>query len=219
MLSMARCYTCSCEALTGVLDCLAHALAMSSPKFRLGRVSQPNTIHSITTVSAGRVPLFTMPENVGGLSRRLVIASVQISVTALPGCDAGSLHWLMQLQSGSLGACLQLLKSRSGRYNGHAIRRDEWLRGEASYLPHSPVRAGLCKRPQDYPAGLSVCVVLMGLAALAVVPSHAWHVAMRVTPLPGMARHDGEALWLAVALAQVACQYPDDQYIHRQQQP
>ena len=73
------------------------------------------------------------------------------------------LHWLLQLQSGSLGGCLQRLKSRATRaiggagsiwqsgYHDHAIRRDESLRGVASYLLHNPVRAGLCKRPQDYP--------------------------------------------------------------------
>jgi len=137
---------------------------MSSPKLRLGRVSQPNCIYSITTVAAGRVPLFANPQNAEQVMealRHCEIARITNNLAWVVMPD--HLHWLLQLQSVSLGACLQRLKSRSARsiggagsiwqtgYHDHAIRRDESLRDVANYLLHNPVRAGLCERPQDYP--------------------------------------------------------------------
>jgi len=137
---------------------------MSSPKLRLGRVSLPNNIHSITTVTAGRMPLFSNRKNAEQAIeafRHCELSGVAHSLAWVVMPD--HLHWLLQLQSGSLGGCLQRLKSRSGRaiggagsiwqsgYHDHAIRRDESLRGVADYLMHNPVRAGLCERPQDYP--------------------------------------------------------------------
>ncbi|KRG65716.1 hypothetical protein ABB27_15145 [Stenotrophomonas terrae] len=137
---------------------------MSSSKLRLGRVSLPNNIYSITTVTAGRAPLFALPENAEALIEvlqdcELAGISQNLAWVVMPD----HLHWLLQLQSGSLGACLQRLKSRSARsiggagsiwqtgYHDHAIRQDESLRGVANYLLHNPVRAGLCEQPQDYP--------------------------------------------------------------------
>ena len=137
---------------------------MSSPKLRLGRVSLPNNIYSVASVTAGRVPLFALPENVEALIEALhdcELAGISQNLAWVVMPD--HLHWLLQLQSGSLGACLQRLKSRSARsigdagsiwqtgYHDHAIRRDESLRGVANYLLHNPVRAGLCEQPQDYP--------------------------------------------------------------------
>ncbi|WP_082746599.1 MULTISPECIES: transposase [Stenotrophomonas] len=136
---------------------------MSSPKLRLGRVSLPNHIYSITTVTAGRIPLFATPENAEQVIEALrdcELSGISHSVAWVVMPD--HLHWLLQLQSGSLGACLQRLKSRSARsigdagsiwqagYHDHAIRHDESLRGVANYLLHNPVRAGLCEQPQDY---------------------------------------------------------------------
>jgi len=157
---MARHYIACLESLTDLPGCQPQAAGMSSSKLLRGRVSLVNNIYSITTVTAGRIPLFARPEN-----------ALQV-IEALRNCERSGishslawvvmpdhLHWLLQLQSGSLGACLQRLKSRSGRsigdagsgYHDHAIRRDESLRGVANYLLHNPVRAGLCERPQDYP--------------------------------------------------------------------
>jgi len=161
---MARHYKCGLESLTDLLDRWPQAAAMSSPKLRLGRFSLPNNIYSITTVTAGRLLLFANRENAEHLieaihhCERSGIAR-SLAWVVMPD----HLHWLLQLKSGSLGGCLQRLKSRSGRaiggagsiwqsgYHDHAIRQDESLRGVANYLLHNPVRAGLCERPQDYP--------------------------------------------------------------------
>jgi len=94
---------------------------MSSPKLRVGRVSLPNNIYSITTVTAGRAPLFARPENAAAVIEALrdcELAGISYSLAWVVMPD--HLHWLLQLQSGSLGACLQRLKSRSARFIGDA---------------------------------------------------------------------------------------------------
>jgi len=161
---MARHYKCGLESLTDLLDRWPQAAAMSSPKLRLGRFSLPNNIYSITTVTAGRIPLFAERENADWVIeaiRHCELSGISHSLAWVVMPD--HLHWLLQLQSGSLGGCLQRLKSRSARsigvagsiwqsgYHDHAIRQDQSLRGVANYLLHNPVRAGLCGRPQDYP--------------------------------------------------------------------
>ena len=141
---------------------------MASPKLLRGRVSVINGVYSITTVTAGRMPLFADRRNallVIDALRDCEAARLSRSLTWVVMPD--HLHWLMQLRAGSLQACMQRLKSRSGRgvarslgraggiwqpgYHDHAIRKDASLRRVADYLLHNPVRAGLCGRPEEYP--------------------------------------------------------------------
>ena len=68
-------------------------------------------------------------------------------------------HWLFQLQQGSLGGCMQRFKSRSahavnrhqGRsgplwqpgYYEHHLRPEDALRKQARYVIENPLRAGI----------------------------------------------------------------------------
>ncbi|HDS1651373.1 TPA: hypothetical protein UL921_001486 [Stenotrophomonas maltophilia] len=80
----------------------------------------------------------------------------------------GNVHaWLMELRTGTLAGCMQILKSRSGRsiatrvdanvpiwqpgYYDHALRSDECLHTQARYIAANPVRAGLATRIAEYP--------------------------------------------------------------------
>lgn len=77
------------------------------------------------------------------------------------------LHWLIQLQQGSLNELMQQLKSRSAislnaimggtgpiwqkGYHDRAIRQDEDLRAVARYVVANPLRAGLAQHIGEYP--------------------------------------------------------------------
>ncbi len=77
------------------------------------------------------------------------------------------LHWLVDLKRGSLAQLMCRVKSRSCRsvnlmsgsqgglwqrgYHDRALRRDEDLKAAARYIVMNPLRAGLVKRPGDYP--------------------------------------------------------------------
>ncbi len=77
------------------------------------------------------------------------------------------LHWVMQLRQGTLGRCMQSLKSRvaiavnvhsdEGRpvwqrgYYDHLIRNEADVRQQSLYVLANPVRAGLTPRLGDYP--------------------------------------------------------------------
>jgi len=72
------------------------------------------------------------------------------------------LHWLVELQRGSLAELMCRIKSRSSRsiergrlwqrgYYDRALRRDEDLKDAARYIVMNPIRAGLVTRVGDYP--------------------------------------------------------------------
>ncbi|CAH0162132.1 hypothetical protein SRABI102_00814 [Stenotrophomonas lactitubi] len=77
------------------------------------------------------------------------------------------LHWLMELQMGTLAQCMAVLKSLSSRllnrqlgqkgplwqhgYHDHAVRTDESLHEKAMYILANPVRAGLASELGEYP--------------------------------------------------------------------
>ncbi|GFM66721.1 transposase [Pseudomonas cichorii] len=76
-------------------------------------------------------------------------------------------HWLVELQSGSLGLLMRRVKSGSSRaimatgcvqsrvwqkgYHDRAVRREEDLRSIARYIVANPLRAGLVSKIGDYP--------------------------------------------------------------------
>jgi REP element-mobilizing transposase RayT len=77
------------------------------------------------------------------------------------------LHWLVQLQAGTLCALMRQVKSRSTRlinrqlnrsgalwqknFHDRAVRRDEDLKSLARYVLANPLRGGLVKKLGDYP--------------------------------------------------------------------
>jgi REP element-mobilizing transposase RayT len=77
------------------------------------------------------------------------------------------LHWLVQLQAGTLDEHVQRLKSRSaiglnalrkssGRvwqkgFHDHALRREEDVQAIARYVVANPLRARLVTKLADYP--------------------------------------------------------------------
>jgi REP element-mobilizing transposase RayT len=77
------------------------------------------------------------------------------------------LHWLVQLEQGSLAQLMQTVKSRStltinralnrqgafwqSGYHDRALRDDEDVRPFGRYIVANPLRAGLVKKVGDYP--------------------------------------------------------------------
>ncbi len=141
---------------------------MTSPRLQIGRHSEITQVYVVTTVTLGRAHLLAVPANaaviidalrfVEGTKRTCSLAWVVMS---------DPVHWMFQLRSGTLAACMQMFKSRSGRllnqtlgpeaslwqpgYFDHAVRCDESLRRHAVYIAANPVRAGLADRLGEYP--------------------------------------------------------------------
>jgi REP element-mobilizing transposase RayT len=130
---------------------------------RLGRVSIPNQIYVITTVTRDRDPVFRdfvasrhliqvmMAHDRYGLTQTLCFV-------VMPD----HLHWMMQLgASRNLGQAVKALKSLTSRRIGwsvfqkgfydHAVRRDEDIKNMARYIISNPIRAGLVSKINDYP--------------------------------------------------------------------
>lgn len=134
----------------------------SAHRLRSGRWFAPEQIYMITTVTKGRRQIFN----------DLFTARMLINIMredALRGSHhtlayvlmPDHLHWLLQLQEGSLSGLVGRVKSlaakRFGRpiwqdgFHDHALRREEDLRGAARYIVANPLRAGLVQRLGDYP--------------------------------------------------------------------
>lgn len=141
---------------------------MASPRLRYGRSSRTGNIYSLTTATQGRAPFFADAANVAVLVDTLRFIerngfSDSLAWVVMPD----HLHWLMELQRGTLAECMALLKSRSSRllnrqlgrngplwqhgYHDHALRTDESLHEKAMYLLANPVRAGLAGELGEYP--------------------------------------------------------------------
>ncbi|HDS0950292.1 TPA: transposase [Stenotrophomonas maltophilia] len=141
---------------------------MASPKLRYGRHSSTGTVYSLTTITMDREAFFADAANVAVLVDALRFverAGVSHSLAWVVMPD--HLHWLMELQKGTLAECMSLLKSRSGRllnqqlgrrgalwqhgYHDHAVRNDESLHEKAKYIMANPIRAGLASEVGEYP--------------------------------------------------------------------
>jgi len=135
---------------------------------RHGRFSEPGRAYLLTAVVYQRSPLFS-DWQLG----RLVVAELKrvhdqkmvnsIAWVVMPD----HLHWLVQLEQGSLAQLMQTVKSRStltinralnrqgafwqSGYHDRALRDDEDLRPFARYIVANPLRAGLVKKVGDYP--------------------------------------------------------------------
>ena len=135
---------------------------------RHGRFSELGRSYFLTAVVYQRSPLFS-DWQLG----RLVVAELKrvhdqkmvnsIAWVVMPD----HLHWLVQLEQGSLAQLMQTVKSRStltinralnrqgafwqSGYHDRALRDDEDLRPFARYIVANPLRAGLVKKVGDYP--------------------------------------------------------------------
>ncbi|MEV5118687.1 REP-associated tyrosine transposase [Stenotrophomonas indicatrix] len=141
---------------------------MASPRLRYGRYSRSGNVYSLTTATHSRAPLFADAANVAVLVdtlRFIERSGFSRSFTWVVMPD--HLHWLMELQKGTLAQCMAVLKSRSSRllnrqlgrkgplwqhgYHDHAVRTDESLHEKAMYILANPVRAGLAGELGEYP--------------------------------------------------------------------
>ena len=141
---------------------------MASPKLRYGRHSSTGIVYSLTTTTHGREPFFADAASVAVLVDALrFVERAGISHSLAWVVMPDHLHWLMELQTGTLAECMSLLKSRSSRllnqqlgrrgalwqhgYRDHAVRSDESLHEKALYIMANPVRAGLACELGEYP--------------------------------------------------------------------
>ena len=144
------------------------SVPMASPRLRYGRYSRTGNIYSLTTATVGRTPLFADAANVAVLVDTLrFIERNGFSHSHAWVVMPDHLHWLMELQKGTLAQCMAVLKSRSSRllnrqlgrkgplwqhgYHDHAVRTDESLHEKAMYILANPVRAGLAGELGKYP--------------------------------------------------------------------
>lgn len=141
---------------------------MSYDNLRKGRCSIPGQLYLVTTVTAGRQPLFadfaTARCVIGELRQAHDRGSVDSMAWVLM---PDHLHWLFGLGEGiALAEVMQSFKGRSARairqrrehrkiwqrgYHDHALRAEEKVQGVARYLVANPLRAGLVRRAGDYP--------------------------------------------------------------------
>ena len=141
---------------------------MSYDDLRIGRYSSSGQVYLVTTVTAGRVPLFLD----FGLARCVVAELRHAHTTGRVNSLAwvlmpDHLHWLFQLVDAyTLAQVLQGFKGRSARavhlrdggqgsiwqhgYHDRALRKEEEVRAVARYLASNPLRAGLVTQLGDY---------------------------------------------------------------------
>jgi putative transposase len=134
-----------------------------SSNLRLGRVSIPNQIYVVTTITRAREPVF---HNFSA-SRHLIQVMMEhdrrdLAQTLCFVVMPDHLHWMMQLgTTQNLSQIVKGLKSitssRIGRpvfqkgFYDHALRQDEDIKAIARYIIRNPIRAGLVSRVNDYP--------------------------------------------------------------------
>ena len=135
---------------------------------RVGRFSEAGRSYMITTVTAGRRPLF------------LDFVTSRLLIQQMRHCEAEGLarslawvvmpdhlHWLVTLDHGGLARLVKHLKARSAQainrehavqgrvwqpgYHARAVRQEDDVRALARYMVANPLRAGLAQHVADYP--------------------------------------------------------------------
>ena len=146
----------------------AYRLPMASPRLVIGRQHQPGAYYVITTVVADRRPRLASPRAADMVVAQFRLAEQEGLLNSLAWVVMPDhLHWMFQLHSPGLGACMQRFKSRSARqinalqvargavwqagYYDHRLRHDEDLLAQARYLLANPGRKGLADAIGDYP--------------------------------------------------------------------
>ncbi|WP_426206568.1 REP-associated tyrosine transposase [Pseudomonas sp. TWP3-1] len=142
--------------------------AASNCRLRKGRYSEVGRVYLLTAVTDQRQPAFSDWRIGRLLVEQLRQAEEAGLVTSLAWVVMPDhLHWLVELQQGSLAELMCRIKSRSCRsinlkcrsqvrlwqrgYYDRALRRDEDLKSAARYIVMNPLRAGLVQRLGDYP--------------------------------------------------------------------
>ncbi|MCQ4246357.1 transposase [Stutzerimonas decontaminans] len=134
----------------------------ASNRLRRGRCSVVNQIYLVTAVtqrrarvfedlSAARTLILTMREDARRGSHET------LAFVVMPD----HLHWLLQLQKGSLSELVGRVKSISARrlgtrvwqdgFHDRALRDEDDLQAVARYIVANPLRAGLVERIGRYP--------------------------------------------------------------------
>jgi len=140
----------------------------ASHRLRRGRVSIPGQVYLLTTTVEHRQPVFTdflLARIVIGQLRYAQHSNLARSLAWVLMPD--HLHWLVELQSGTLDALMRRMKCRStclinstgkryGRlwqkgFHDRALRREDDVPAVARYIVANPLRAGLVSRVGDYP--------------------------------------------------------------------
>lgn len=137
-------------------------------RLRKARVSEQGRIYLLTAVTHQRQPVFADWRLGRLLVNQLRCADESTSITSMAWVVMPDhLHWLFELNNGTLAELMCRLKSRSSRsinmvsgvqgrvwqrgYHDRALRRDEDIKGAARYIVMNPLRAGLVRRVGDYP--------------------------------------------------------------------
>ena len=140
----------------------------ASHRLRCGRYAESNRIYLLTTNTFRRTPVFesfTLGRLVVNQFRTAQHQGIANSLAWVVMPD--HIHWLVELQQGSLGDLMQKTKSLStkavnqstGRkmtlwqkgFHDRALRREEDLVKVARYVVANPLRAGLVEKLGDFP--------------------------------------------------------------------
>ncbi|WP_426116357.1 REP-associated tyrosine transposase [Pseudomonas sp. DSP3-2-2] len=141
---------------------------MPGSHLRYGRFSKLGQIYLVTSVVQDRQPVFVEFHLGRLLVEELRRAQEQELAQSLAWVVMPDhLHWLFQLQKGTLSGLIQQVKARSaiainrarcsnGRlwqpdFHDQAIRRDQELINMARYIIANPLRANLVQYIGDYP--------------------------------------------------------------------
>ena len=130
---------------------------------RKGRASQSGQVYHITTVTLGRVPVFSELRPARLLINTLREAQMRSDATTLAFVVMPDhMHWLVQLGDGAalsrvVGAVKAVTAHKLGKriwqsgFHDHALRREEDMAEVARYIISNPLRAGIVARLGDYP--------------------------------------------------------------------
>ncbi len=134
----------------------------ASSRLRKGRCSVLGQVYLVTTVAQDRRPAFRDLAAARALIRTMEADEARgTSKTWAFVVMPDHLHWLVQLEQGTLPQLVGRVKSISARHIGRsiwqagfhdrALRREENLKSVARYIVANPLRAGLVERIGDYP--------------------------------------------------------------------
>ncbi|EHY76302.1 hypothetical protein PstZobell_02541 [Stutzerimonas stutzeri ATCC 14405 = CCUG 16156] len=134
----------------------------ASSRLRRGRSSVINQVYLVTAVTLGRARVF---DDLSAARTLILImredarrgSHETLAFVVMPD----HLHWLLQLQEGSLSDLVGRVKSISARrlgtrvwqdgFHDRALRAEEDLVTVARYVVANPLRARLVERVGDYP--------------------------------------------------------------------
>ncbi len=140
----------------------------ASHRLRRGRFSEPGRYYLLTSITRNREPIFESFQAARCIPAQFQQAQIEGAARTLAWVVMPDhVHWLIELQHGSLACLMRRFKSRSrcalykqgtlqGKlwqpgYHDHALRREEKVRVVARHVVANPLRAGLVTKLGDYP--------------------------------------------------------------------